>query len=118
MADKLFVIVREDLPAGAQACQAVHAAVLFAHLHPGVEGRWWELSKNVALLGAPDEAALRELARACGRAGIAYAMNAEPDLGDSVTSLAIGPAGKRLLRRLPLLLKDAQAPEPELAWAV
>jgi hypothetical protein len=115
MADKLFVVVREDLPAGAQACQAVHAAVLFVHLHPEVEGRWWEDSKNVALLAVPDEDALRELGRACGFAGVAYAANTEPDLGDSLTSLAIAPAGKRLVRKLELLLKE---PEPVVAWAV
>ncbi len=115
MADKLYIVVRSDLSLGAQACQAVHAAVLFSHLRPDVEGVWWEGSKNVALLAVPDEAALLVLLRRASEAGIPYAANTEPDLGDSLTSLAIAPSGKRLVRHLPLLLVDR---EPTLAWAV
>ncbi len=123
MADKLFVIVRADLPPGDQACQAVHAAVLFAHLHPEAEGAWFESSKNVALLAVPDEAALFALVHRAGEEGVPYAANTEPDLGDSLTSVALAPGGKRFTRRLPLLLATKEkAPDPDgspaLAWAV
>jgi hypothetical protein len=61
------------------------------------------------LLGVPDEAAVHALTREAARAGTAFAVNCEPDLGDQVTAVALAGAGaRRLLHSLPLLLSEAR----------
>lgn len=91
--------VREDLPPGLQAAQAVHAAIGFALAHPSL------IPETVILVGVPDEEALAVL---MGEA-FSYATFAvrEPDLGDALTALAMEPSAAIYCRGLPLLLKGA-----------
>lgn len=89
--------VREDLPPGPQAAQAVHAAIGFALEFPHL------IPETVILVGVPDEEALAML---MGEA-FSYATCAirEPDLGGSLTAVALEPSAAIYCRGLPLLLK-------------
>ncbi len=53
--DKLFVVACADLEPGAQGCQAIHAAIQFAHEHPDVEQNWYRDSNFLAFLTVRDE---------------------------------------------------------------
>lgn len=105
--EKMYVIVRSDLPAGALCAQACHGLRAFIAAHPEVDRRWYEESNNLVILEIPDEAALEQLASRCEDAGTPYARFHEPDFGDTLTAVAIAPTGWRLVSSLPLALRDA-----------
>lgn len=96
------MIVRRDLLPGLQAAQAVHAAIGFALKHPDL------LPETVILVSVPDEAELERLRRKASHLA-AFAVY-EPDLGDSLTAVAVEPAGGRLCSHLPLLLREVLTP--------
>lgn len=91
--------VRQDLPPGLQAAQAVHAAIGFALEFPRL------IPDTVILVGVPGEQALAVL---CGEA-FSYATFAvrEPDLDNQLTAVALEPSAAIYCRGLPLLLKGA-----------
>lgn len=105
MTEKLYVVVREDLPAGDQIAQAVHTALAFAFEHPEVARAWHEASNNLAVLAVPNERELAILMRKAGNAAVLWSGNSEPDLGDSITGVALAPEGKKLTRAYPLALR-------------
>jgi peptidyl-tRNA hydrolase len=81
--------VRADLPAGAQLAQSCHAVRSFAAGYPELDRKWYEGSNNLVALQVPDEGALLELrSRAIDR-GLPVTLFREPDLGDSVTAIAL-----------------------------
>jgi len=101
--DKLYVIVRRDLPSqGAVVAQACHGMRAFAAAHPEVEKDWYDKSNNLVVLAADGESALADIATAARAKGLRLAEFREPDYGDTLTALALEPAAKPLLRRLPL----------------
>lgn len=109
--DRMYVVVRADLPAGLQAAQALHALREFAADYPEVEKRWHETSNTIAILAVPDEAALAALVEDLRRpwhggenhlADTFVSEFREPDLGNSLTAICVEPAGGRKLRHLPL----------------
>ena len=102
--DKLYLVVRADLPAGAQAVQAAHALREFAAHHPEVDRAWYERSNYLALLSVPDEGALQRLLTRARERGLLAAPFHEPDRHNEMTALALEPAGQRLVRNLPLAL--------------
>lgn len=104
---KLYVIVRSELAPGLACAQAVHAARLFLEEHPIAEREWYECSSNLAILEAPDECAIESLATKADSVGVHTARFREPDLGGSLTAIAISPEGKKLVRHLPLALSSA-----------
>jgi len=106
MSDKLFIVTRADLPPGARAAQLAHAALAFAFEHPEIAGAWHRGSNNIVLLEATDERALIELWKRAWDAGIPYSAFTEPDFGDAMTAVAIGPSGHRLVSSLPLALRE------------
>lgn len=97
-------MTRGDLPPGVQACQAVHAAIEFAHAHPTLTGQWHSASNTLALLAARDELALAWLCQDATAAGLRHARFHEPDLGGALTAAAFEPAAGRLLTHLPTVL--------------
>lgn len=109
MNDKLFIITRADLPAGARAAQLTHTALAFAFTFPELARAWHDRSNNIVLLEAPDEAALFALAHRARVAGVPCITFTEPDLGDATTGVALGPTGYRLVSSLPLALRDKRA---------
>lgn len=103
--EKLYVVVRADLPPAQQAVQGLHAARQLQEDHSSLERAWFKSSNTVALLQVDDEAELVALERQARMTGIAGAIFREPDLGDQATALALlGPGAKKLLRALPRAL--------------
>jgi len=103
--DKLYLIVREDLPPGQQAVQAAHALRLFVALHPEIDRAWYEESNTLALLGLPNEVALGVIVEKAQRLGVPVACFREPDRNNELTAIALGPRGNNLTRNLPLALQ-------------
>lgn len=106
---KLFIIVREDLPTGLQMAQAIHAAVQWV-LGDELSAHWYKNSNNVVVKHVPNEAALLELAaRAEARRCVVEAFQ-EPDLAGATTAVAIvGTGANALLRELPLAFQLSKA---------
>lgn len=102
--DRLYVVVRSDLPPGAQVAQALHAFRAFLEEHPGVERAWFLASNTLAVLTAPSEGALQAIVMDAVDNDFRVSQFREPDLGDSLTAIALEPAAKRLVRMLPLAL--------------
>lgn len=104
--DKLYLVTRADLPAAQRAVQAAHALRAFVDEHPDVDRRWFQESNHLAILEVPSERDLVELARQATGAALPVAGFWEPDRGGELTAVALGPAAKRLCRRLPLALQS------------
>jgi len=106
MADKLVLVIRSDLRPGQQAVQAAHAMRQFAFQHPDADRSWFERSNTLALLSVSDEAALERLADRADDLDLKLSVFREPDLGNSLTAIALepGPRSQRLCRNLPLAL--------------
>lgn len=109
--NKLFVVVRADLPPGAQAAQLTHAALGFAFVHAERARAWHEASNNLVELAVPDRAALEELCdRAACAPGVATCRFHEPDFDGSLTAVALhGPGAHRLVSSLPLALRPPRS---------
>lgn len=107
--DKLFIVTRSDLPPGAIAAQSVHTALAFAHEYPFEWRTWYLGSNNIVLLAARDESDLLRLAERARDAGVSCAVFREPDFQNTVTGVAIGPAGWKLVSSLPLALRQPKA---------
>jgi hypothetical protein len=108
MPGRLYLVTRGDLPPGAQACQAAHAAIEFGFAFPEVTAAWRSVSSAIVLLAAADELALGRLHIDAAEAGLRTVAFYEPDFGGALTAVAIEPAGQRLLARLPLALPGSE----------
>lgn len=104
---KLYVIVRADLPAGAQLAQSVHAAIAFAIEHRERTRGWHADSNNLVVLAVPDEVALSALSASA--AELDHVEFREPDFGGELTAIALGAGAERLVSSLPLALRAPRA---------
>ena len=116
----MYVVTRDDLPPGVQACQAMHAALDFTFEHPEVASRWHRESNTIVLLTVSDELDLANLIAdincgdwrlRCTRPdGGLYRYTAfyEPDLGGELTAVAFEPAMAARLAHLPLALNGTE----------
>lgn len=104
---KLYIIVRSNLPPGAQAAQACHALLAFVKAHPIVSDYWHHKSNNLVVLQVPDESCLLHLAGRAQDEGIEHSVFREPDFDNTVTAVALEPAGRRLVSNLALALRRA-----------
>jgi hypothetical protein len=104
---RLYVVVRADLLPGSQAVQAAHALREFAAEYPRLEAAWHEKSNTLVMLAANGEQGLMDLATDLGYRGVPVSLFREPDLGNTVTAICVGPQGGRWLRDLPLALGKA-----------
>lgn len=102
---KLTVIVRTDLGSGARVSQAVHGARLFAAEHAQTEHEWYTKSNTIVILGAKDEAHLKDLADKADYWDIQWSLFHEPDLQDQATCLVLAPSPvvRKICRGLPLI---------------
>lgn len=102
--EKLYLVIRKDLPLGPQIAQAVHGQDEFAATHPEVYRSWRTGSNTIVILHAKDEGHLRELHERALWKGVPCAVFQEPDMGDQATCLVLGPTAKahKLTNRLPL----------------
>ena len=107
---KMFVVVRADLPAGAQAAQACHALVAFGIAHPELVRAWHDDSNNLVVLAAPDRAGLEQVYdRAACERGVAVTRFHEPDFDGALTAVALhGSTAHKLVSSLPLALRPAR----------
>lgn len=105
--EKLYVVVRADLPAGAQLAQACHGLRAFVATHPEIDRQWYETSNNLVCLQVRSEAELHALIERAQEHDVAHAVFREPDEDDTVTAVALEPAGARLVSTLPLALRAA-----------
>ena len=103
----MYVVVRADLPAGAQCAQACHGLMAFAMQYPITAQYWYRKSNNLVVLQVPNEACLKNIALRASDEGFDYSVFHEPDFDDTITAIAIEPAGKRILSNLSLALKAA-----------
>jgi hypothetical protein len=92
------------LPPATQACQAAHAAVEFALAYPRLTANWHVSSGALVLLAAHDELDLSRIRADVAAAGLRAVPFHEPDLDGALTAIAVEPAGRRFLARLPLAL--------------
>lgn len=102
--EKLYVVVRGDLPAGAQAAQAGHAIADFATQEIRAFLAWKNGANNLVILEAADEEELERLAFQVGDFWAVVRVR-EPDLNDSLTAFACREGAARFLSSLPLALK-------------
>ncbi len=103
---KLYLVARRDLSPGKRAAQLCHAMRQFAADHPEAERAWFEASNTLVLLEVADEPALAQLAARAARDGLVVSRFREPDLGDALTAIALGPSARTLVRHLPLALSS------------
>lgn len=105
--EKLYVVVRSDLPPGDQAVQSVHAALQYARDHRDWTA-WSDSSNCLALLAVADEKELQDLLNRAADRGLKSSYFREPDLGHSMTAVALEPgmAASRLCRKLRKALSE------------
>jgi hypothetical protein len=103
----LYLVTRADLPAATQACQAAHAAVEFCLTYPRLTEQWHASSGALVLLAARDELDLSRIRVDVASSGLRAVPFHEPDLDGALTALAVEPAGRQFLARLPLVLATA-----------
>jgi peptidyl-tRNA hydrolase len=106
VAEKLYLVVRSDLPAGQQAVQAAHVLREFVQDHEGIERHWYETSNHLAILSVPNEATLNRLIWKADMQGFKYSVFKEPDRGNETTAIALEPAARGLCKHLPLALSS------------
>jgi len=90
-----------------QACQVAHAALQFAIAFPDLTALWQRDSGTLAILAAPDELALGWLYADVVQGGLRVVSFHEPDLHDALTAVALEPAARYLVRRLPTAMARA-----------
>lgn len=82
----------------------MHAALDFTFEHPTVAAHWHKVSNTIVVLAARDELALSWLADDATETRIEHTRFREPDIGGSLTAVALAPTAARLVRKLPLAL--------------
>lgn len=84
-----------------QACQVAHVALRFALSFPEIAAAWQRHSETIAIVSTRDELALSWLYTDAVRDGLHAVLFHEPDLGGALTAVALEPAARYLVRRLP-----------------
>lgn len=108
--NKLRLITRSDLPLGQQAVQAAHALREWSAQHPEEDQHWYKTSNTLAMLVVRDEDSLDDLLERTVQYGLPVAAFYEPDRGDELTAIALGPGegARRLCRGLPLAMSGRE----------
>jgi len=92
--DRVYIVVRKDLPVGLQMAQACHAARAWGGTPPHDE--------NLVVLHAENEDHLRGILERLHLADVSARCFQEPDLGYQLTAIATDSWAKKYLRNLPL----------------
>jgi hypothetical protein len=109
--NKLYIVCRGDIPAGAQIAQTAHALAAFATAHPDRFKSWAEPEqRNIVCLAAPSRGALEALLASLLAQGIACAAFRETDLNDELTGFSCGEEAGKSLSCLPLAGRDPLRP--------
>lgn len=104
--ERLTIITREDLSAGQQAVQGIHAAIEFVMKNPVRALRWFLKSNTIAFVTLPNEGELGVLLKKAEALDVASAGFTEPDRNNELTAVAVAPEGAVLTKHLPLALKN------------
>lgn len=104
--EKLYIVVRADLPAGLQLAQGCHALQAFNDQHRGAVTHW---KGNLVVLQTPNMASLVNVLGDIQRSGIPCVLFCEPDIGGEPTAFAAAGDAAALLSQLPLALKPTVA---------
>lgn len=104
--EKLTIVVRSDIPPGAQLAQTGHAVGAFAIQYPDSFSLWARVGKNIVVLGARDLTHLMDLYGAAALRGLSRAIFAEPDIGGQPTAIALGDGARKVTGALPKALRD------------
>jgi hypothetical protein len=115
MSEKLFVVVRADLPVGLQLAQAVHAALTAADKTGTVAEFEAVIAAPVAILHVPDVAALEAVFLRARDRGVGDVVGEsiavlwlEPDLDGEATAAAFfGHGAAGAVRALPLAFRSS-----------
>jgi hypothetical protein len=107
--ERLYVIVRADLSAGAQLAQSCHAVSAFAYRYRVEHDAWQANDQNLVVLSVENESALGELLCVVAGSGAKVAAFHEPDFGNQLTAFAVSGEAARLLSSLPLALRAPRA---------
>lgn len=112
--EKLYVIVRQDLPAGLLLAQVGHAVQAMNDQHPDVIASWAD--GNLVVLGVGSAKTLSELHCSLCRQRVATVIFCEPDRDGEPTAVAAGDSAitRRLVSSLPLALRPCR-PSPSAA---
>lgn len=103
--EKLFVVIRNDLPPGLQLAQGIHAAIKYVLENEKAARKWYESSNNLAVLQVPDEKSLELLVNSALEEERVVAPFREPDLDESLTATAFEFGARGFLGSLPLALR-------------
>jgi hypothetical protein len=107
--EKLYVVVRADMPAGDQLSQSCHAVAEFGVLNPERFTAWATAQRNIVILAAPSMTALSAIAIQLERDGVQFAAFHEPDMFDELTAIAFGDEAAKSVSQLPLALRAPRA---------
>lgn len=93
---------------GYKAVQSSHAAINFIFEHPSRAGPWFKHSNYLIQLELSNEKQLLLLIQRCEEHQLAYTVFREPDIGNSITAIAIEPSKQtqKLVSKIPLLFKN------------
>jgi hypothetical protein len=105
--EKIYIVVRADLPPGDRCAQACHALAAFTLEHTELARAWNRDSNNLVILECQDEAQLLSLAERT--AAFPQCLFREPDFADQATAMALTSDARRLLSSLPLALRQPKA---------
>ena len=105
--NKLTIVTRRDLTAGAQSAQATHSALLFSQEFPHI-CQEWSKEPYLALLSVRDEFELHRLIFKLKKSNLNFSIFTEPDIDNQVTSVCIEPSDKtkKITSSLPLMLDE------------
>lgn len=105
--DKLYVIVRGDIPPGLQIAQSCHVCFEFQKNHIELTKLWNEESNYIVILSCKDEEAINKLIHKAERKNIRFSIFREPDLDNQITAIALEPTkrSKRICSSLPLAMR-------------
>lgn len=104
----MYVITREDISAGYQGVQSIHAAIQFAMEYPDTNKEWFDKSNYLGFLSVQNEEELLRLAERAHSLGIECSIFREPDIENQATAIAIAPGinSKKICSHLKLTLKE------------
>ena len=89
---KMYVVVRGDIPVGHQMAQSNHAAFRFAVFHPDLTKEWMFYSEYICILATRNGQQLEEYLQRAVDLGLKVAPFTEPDMGNELTAFALEPS--------------------------
>lgn len=105
--ERLTIVVRADLPPGAQLAQSCHAVSEFAVNYPTQFREWASNGRNIVCLSLAGEAALVDLLKLAQVKKIQSTWFNEPDFDNGLTAIALGERAHEITSQLPLALRKS-----------